>query len=71
MLLDEDLRAAGFTAEARKWPRDEVAFRLLCAFSGVKPEQAPEAWRYFPNEWVSSAWGRVAEEAKRICEERS
>lgn len=56
------------TGEARNYPRDEFAFRLLCAFNGVKPEQAPKAWRYFPNEWVSEAWKRVADEAMAILE---
>lgn len=59
-----EMRDAGFTAQAIQHPRDELAFAMLCAFNGVDPEQAPRAWRYFPNPSTEAAWKRVAEAAR-------
>lgn len=62
---EEEFRKAGFTQNAAKYPRSEAAFRMLCAFNGVAPEQAPPAWRYYPNQSVRECWERVASVALR------
>lgn len=61
----QDLRKAGFAADADKLPRDEIALRLLCAFNGVDGS-APPGWWFHPNASSQKAWGRVATEAERI-----
>ena len=58
------VRDAGFTTEAFKYPRGEFELALLCAFNGIKPEQAPRGWRYYPNAGTQKAWQRVAEVAR-------
>jgi hypothetical protein len=58
------VRDAGFTERALKFPRDEFALELLCAFNGASPSNAPRGWRYFPNEGTAKAWGRVADAAR-------
>lgn len=63
---DAEFRAAGFTAAARDYPRSEIALRLLCAFVGVDPAEAPPAWWFHPNAGSRDAWTRVADEARRI-----
>lgn len=60
----EEFRLAGFSADALNYPRDRLAFEMLCAFNGVKPEQAPKGWGYFPNEGTKAAWHRVANAAR-------
>lgn len=67
---DDQLRAVGFTSAARQYPRDEIAMRLLCAFNGVKPGQAPPGWWFYPNNASHEAWKRVADEAKVIFQEQ-
>ena len=64
--LDEEFRDAGFTASARELPRDEIALRLLCAFNGISPEQAPPAWGFYPNPNIRDCWMRVAAEAELL-----
>ena len=60
-------RKAGFTDAAAQYPRSEASFRLLCAFNGVDPSQAPEAWRFYPNQAMSDAWDRVAAVAQEAA----
>lgn len=68
----DELRAAGFAAELDAVrPRSDLAFRLLCAFNGVDPHQAPKAWHYYPNEWTADAWERVAVAALAWFESQS
>lgn len=54
-------RQAGFTGAALAFPRDQLALKMLCAFNGCQPHQAPNGWRYFPNEATKKAWTRVAD----------
>lgn len=49
---DADFRAAGFTAEARKYPMTEAGARWIAAFNGVPFEKIPAAWCYAPNPWM-------------------
>lgn len=42
-------RAAGFTAAAAHFPLSLEAYERRCVFNGVRPDQAPFAWRYAPN----------------------
>ena len=53
------VREAGFTDEALKYPRSRDGFIALCAWNGVKPEQAPLGWRFAPNKAAYHAWERV------------
>jgi hypothetical protein len=53
------VRAAGFTSEALKYPRSEAGLLALCAFNGIRPDQAPRGWRYWPNPAMKAAWERV------------
>lgn len=55
-----DVRLAGFDTTALAFPRDDLAYRMLCAWNGVDPSHAPNGWRFFPNEGTKKAWGRVA-----------
>lgn len=64
--MSDELRAAGFAADASTLPRDEVALRLLCAFVGVDWKAAPPGWWFHPNESTKAAWQRVADEARAI-----
>lgn len=63
-------REAGFTSNALNYPRDELAFKLLCAFNGADPSKAPDGWRYFPNPATAKSWGRVAAAARAHIEEK-
>lgn len=65
----QELRDAGFAADANTLPRDEQALRLLCAFNGVDPIQAPPGWWFHPNESSKAAWHRVLVAARQIVEE--
>jgi hypothetical protein len=59
-VTDKQLRDAGYTSDARKYPHSERAFRCLCAFNGIDPDKAPMAWRFAPNAHCRDAWERVA-----------
>lgn len=59
-----DLRQAGFTTEAIRYPRDPLALAMLCAWNNVKPEQAPPGWAFHPNDKNFEAWERVATVAR-------
>jgi hypothetical protein len=52
-------REAGFGTEALNYPRSEAGLIALCAFNGIKPEQAPRGWHYWPNLQMKAAWERV------------
>lgn len=65
---DEQFRAIGFSAEARKHPRDDLALSMFAAFNGATIDQMPAGFEYFPNEATARAWGRVAEAARRFIE---
>ena len=56
------VREAGFTLEALRYPRSYEGLIVLCAWNGIKPEQAPRGWHYWPNEGTKKAWERVIEE---------
>src|SRR4051812_45811737 len=55
------VREAGFTEAALAFPRSEAGLVALCAFNGIKPEQAPPGWRYWPNAGMKACWERVIE----------
>lgn len=64
-VTDEELRAVGFSAMARDYPRDKMALAMFAAFQGnVTADQLPNGMRYFPNEWTQKAWQRVADAAR-------
>lgn len=52
-------REAGFSTEALNYPRSREGLIALCAFNGIKPEQAPRGWHYWPNPAMQKAWERV------------
>lgn len=60
----QQMRDAGFSGAVGY--RDDAALRLLCAFNGVDPENAPPGWWLHPNESSKAAWQRVADEARRM-----
>lgn len=63
-ITDEELRAVGFSALARNYPRDELALRMFAAFQGnITVEQMPPGMKFFPNEATQQAWSRVADAA--------
>jgi hypothetical protein len=41
------------------YPRSHEGLLALCAFNGIKPEQAPRGWYYWPNLPTQKAWERV------------
>lgn len=49
------VREAGFMEGALRFPRSRDGLVALCAFNGIKPEQAPPGWRYWPNAAMKSA----------------
>lgn len=53
------VRDAGFTSEALHYPRSREGLIALCAFNGIKPEQAPRGWHYWPNKGMKACWERV------------
>jgi len=53
------VRDAGFTEEALHFPRSEEGLIALCAFNGIKPEQTPRGWHYWPNAGMQKCWERV------------
>lgn len=55
-VTDADLRGAGYTADARKYPLSAGAMMAKCAFNGISPRQAPVAWWYAPNQWAKDYW---------------
>lgn len=57
-------REAGFTIEALNYPRSPDGLAALCAFNGIKPEQAPRGWNYWPNVSTKKAWERVIDALK-------
>lgn len=67
---EEEFRQAGFTFAAGELPRDELSIILLCAFNGIDPSIAPEAWKYFPNKSTKAAWERVADAARKYLEDK-
>lgn len=59
-VLDEELRAVGYTEDARNYPMDEDALSLFAAFNGVSVDKLPAAFKFHPNAWSRDAWRRVA-----------
>jgi hypothetical protein len=55
------VREAGFTIDALNYPRSREGLIALCAFNGIKPEQAPRGWHYWPNPQMKKSWERVIE----------
>lgn len=53
------VREAGFTSEALRYPRSEAGLVALCAFNGIRPEEAPRGWHYWPNPGMQKCWERV------------
>ena len=53
-VMDHELRTAGFTSEARKYPLSERAVIWLAAFNGVPIEKMPAAWYYAPNSFMQN-----------------
>ncbi len=51
-VTDEELRAAGFTANARKFPRSRSAAQWIADFNGIPFEKIPAAWCYASNEYM-------------------
>jgi hypothetical protein len=61
-----EVREAGFTEAALKFPRSALALRLLCAFNGAPAGwSAPRGWRYYPGLASLRAWSRVMVAAER------
>ena len=58
-LTPEDMRKAGMTEEALKYPRSERQCAMFAAFLGVEPHQLPETHRYFANESMKRMWERL------------
>jgi hypothetical protein len=55
-----EVREAGFTEAALRYPRGLFSLRLLCAFNGAPAGwEAPRGWRYYPNELALKAWAEV------------
>jgi hypothetical protein len=52
-------REAGFTINALHYPRSREGVIALCAFNGIRPEQAPRGWHYWPNPGMKTCWERV------------
>lgn len=60
--LASNQKAAGSSpAGGSNLKRDELALRLLCAFNGIGPDQAPPEWWFYPNENIRDCWQRVAD----------
>lgn len=55
-VTDEQFRAAGYSADARKYPLTPLAMQAKCAFNGVTMDQAPDAWWYAPNPIMQQYW---------------
>lgn len=53
------VRDAGFAEAALAYPRSREGLIALCAFNGIRPEQAPRGWHYWPNAAMRDAWERV------------
>lgn len=68
-LAADDFRKIGFSETAQFYPRDDLAFAMICAFCGYDPAKAPEALRFFPNESTMKAWQRVADVARAALSE--
>lgn len=49
-VTDDQLRAAGYTANARRYPLSNAAVRWVCRFNGITVTMAPHSWFYAPNE---------------------
>lgn len=58
---DDELRAAGFTSDARNYPRCLKGLRALCAWNNVKCDLnvIPLGWLFYPNKHTKEAWERV------------
>lgn len=65
------VRDAGFDVGALHFPRSEEGLIALCAFNGIKPEQAPRGWRYWPNAGTQKAWERVIAALRAQAQEQS
>lgn len=51
-VTDDQLRAAGFTAASRQFPRSEASARWIAWFNGISLDQMPAAWCYASNAWM-------------------
>ena len=51
-ITEEKFRATGYTINALKYPLSDVGVASLCRFNGITPAQAPQTWRYAPNEYM-------------------
>lgn len=51
-VTDEQLRAAGFTAASRAFPRSEAGAVWIAAYNGVPFDKIPPAWCYASNAWM-------------------
>lgn len=51
---DEQLRAAGFTAASRQFPRSEISARWLANYTGISFCQLPAAWHYASNAYMQN-----------------
>lgn len=65
MPTEKEFRQAGFTAKAINYPLSERAFAWLCRYNGITPEQAPEAWKYAPNETMQARLDELANTAEQ------
>ena len=48
--------------------RDELAFKMLCAWANIDPALAPGEYKTFTDAWSMAAWTRVADAARKHIE---
>lgn len=63
-IFDEQLRAGGFTADARNYPRSRRQLEMIAAWNNCTVEQLPPAAHFFPNAHMRDTWERVERAAQ-------
>lgn len=65
-ITDEELRAGGFTPDARNYPRSRRQLEMIAAWSNTTVDKLPKAAHFFPNPNMRDAWERVEAAAQKF-----
>lgn len=64
-------REVGMTDNANDYPMDNLVLELFAAFNNVEVSQLKWSQKFHANEYMQSAWGRVAIKAKEILGDKT
>lgn len=67
VVTTEQLRNAGYTNNAAKYPLSEAGVRWIAAFNGVPFNMVPPAWCYAPNPYMLAYVEEKANATPKEC----